>query len=65
MKTNFIMSLWKPGQVLLILKTLSINVLIRMILYDRCETEITGNQIHEGFLTEGTSDNGLLMGIVD
>ncbi|XP_068747289.1 protein CASP-like [Montipora capricornis] len=29
------MSLWKPNQVLLILKTLSINVLIRPILYDR------------------------------
>ena len=35
MKTNLTMSLWKPNQVLLILKTLSINVLIRLILYDR------------------------------
>ena len=33
MKTNLTMSLWKSNQVLLILKTLSINVLIRPILY--------------------------------
>ena len=35
MKTNFAMFLWKPNQGLLILKTLSINYLIRLILYDR------------------------------
>ena len=35
MKTNFITFLWKPSQALFIFKTLSINVLIRPILYDR------------------------------
>ena len=54
-KTSFIMFLWKPSQVLLILKTLSIKV--------RCETEVITEQTREGVLTEGTSDNRTMVGI--
>ena len=65
MKTNLTMSLGKRNQVLLFLKILSIDVMIRPILYDRCETEVIGEQTREGLLTEGTSDNGTTVGLVD
>ena len=67
MKTNCFISLWKPSQVLFILKTLSINVLIRPILYDRgAKLRSLVSRPVKVFLQKVlTSDNGTMEGAVD